>query len=54
MTMAPELIKIIQAEREAQIRNDHLARIAACARACCNLTLLDRVARALGGNPATC
>ena len=54
MFTTPELMKLIQQEREAQIRHDHLVRIASCARACCNPTLLDRVARALGGNPATC
>lgn len=51
MIPTPEFIRIIQLERESQIRNDHLARVAACARACCNPTLFDRVARVLGGNP---
>ena len=54
MITTPDLVKLIQLEREAQIRRDHLLRIAGCARACCNPTLFDRVARALGGNPATC
>jgi hypothetical protein len=54
MNTTPELVRLIQSERDAHIRSDRLARIAACARACCNRTLADRIARALGGNPATC
>ena len=54
MITTPELVRLIQLEREAQIRHDHLVRMASCARACCHPTLFDRVARALGGtNPAT-
>jgi hypothetical protein len=54
MTTTPELIRFIQSEREAHIRNDHLARIASCARACCHPTLFDRVAAVLGRDPASC
>jgi len=54
MITTPELLRLLQSEREAQIRHDHLVRIASCARACCSPTLLDRIGRALSGNPATC
>jgi hypothetical protein len=54
MITTDDLLRTIQLEREAQIRNDQRARSAACARTCCNPSLLDRVARALGGNPASC
>ncbi len=54
MNTTQELVRLIQSERDVHIRRGRLARIAACARACCHPTLADRVARALGGNPATC
>ena len=54
MITTRELIKVMELEREAQIRHDHLVRMARCARACCNPTLFDRIARALGANPASC
>jgi len=54
MNTTPELVALVQREREARIREDHLARLAACVRDCCDPTLLDRLARALRGTPATC
>ena len=47
MNTTPDLVAIVQREREKDIRNDHLAALAACARACCNPSLATRVARAL-------
>jgi hypothetical protein len=54
MYTTPELVALVQREREIRIREDHLARLAACVRACCSPTLIDRVARALRGTPAAC
>ena len=54
MNVSPELVALVQREREDRIREDHLVRLATCARACCNPTLIDRVARVLRGTPATC
>jgi hypothetical protein len=47
----PELVALIQREREQSIEHDQLARIAACARACCSPSIADRLARVL--RPAT-
>ena len=54
MNATPELVALIQREREQHIRQDQLARLAACVRACCQTGLIDRLARALRGTPATC
>jgi hypothetical protein len=54
MNATPELVALVQRERESRIREDHLARLAACGRACCNPSRLDRLARALRGTPAAC
>ena len=54
MNATPELVALIQREREVHIREDHLARLAMCARSCCNPTLLDRLARTLRGTPTIC
>ena len=47
MNTTPELVALMQRERERNFEHDRLARIAACARACCNPTRIDRLARAL-------
>ena len=54
MTSSPELVALIQREREHHIEQDRLARIAACTRACCSPSLADRFARALHRAPASC
>jgi hypothetical protein len=41
----PELVALMQRERERNFEHDRLARIAACARACCNPTRIARPAR---------
>ncbi|HEX5826328.1 MAG TPA: hypothetical protein VFY23_02325 [Candidatus Limnocylindrales bacterium] len=50
----PELTAMIQQERERDIDRDRLARIAACARACCNDSLGARLSRALRLTPSGC
>ena len=54
MNTTPELVALIQRERELDIEHDRLVRIAGCARACCNPSLGGRLARALRLAPATC
>ncbi len=54
MITTPELVALIQRERELNIEHDRLVRIAGCMRACCDPTLGDRLARALRLTPATC
>jgi hypothetical protein len=54
MTTTPELVALAERERERHIEHDRLGRVAACARACCNPTRLDRLARVLRGTPAAC
>jgi hypothetical protein len=51
---SPELVALVQRDREREIRQDSLARFASCVRACCNPSLIDRLARALRGTPADC
>ena len=54
MNPTPELVHLIQAEREARIREDRTAAVVACARACCNNSLSTRLARALRLTPTSC
>jgi hypothetical protein len=54
MITSPELVALMERERERHIERDRLARVAACARACCNPTRIDRLARALRAAPAAC
>ena len=54
MNATSELVALVQAERERLIREDHLARLATCIRACCNPSRIDRIARLLRGTPAAC
>ena len=49
-----ELVALIQREREQHLENARRARLVACERACCNPTLVDRLASALRGTHATC
>ena len=44
MFTSPELVALIQQERERSIAHDRLARLAACVRACCDPSLVGRVA----------
>ena len=48
---SPELVALIQREREQHIEQDRLAGIAACARAGCSPSIAERLARIL--RPAT-
>lgn len=54
MNATIDLARILQAEREVHIREDHLAAEIACARHCCNTSLTSRLARALRLVPVTC
>jgi len=54
MNSTIELARLIQQDRETQIRSDRLASFAARVRACCELTTFDRMVRAPRGNPAAC
>jgi hypothetical protein len=49
-----ELVSLMQQERERYIRGDRVARLAACMRACCSTSRLDRLARALRRTAAAC
>lgn len=50
MIPTPELATAIRLERERAIAHSRLARQAACHRACCHPTRLDRIAGRLGLN----
>jgi hypothetical protein len=52
MNATTELVATIERDRERAIRRDHLARIAAAARACCHPGTFARLTRALRGIPA--
>jgi hypothetical protein len=54
MTSSPELVAMIQRDRERHIEHDRLARVAGCLNACCSPRLVDRVARALHLASTTC
>ncbi len=54
MNSSPELVAMIQQDRERHIERDRLARMVACMRACCSTSIIDRVARALRLAPASC
>jgi hypothetical protein len=47
MNGSPELVALMQREREQHIEHDRLASIASCARACGAPSLADRLARVL-------
>lgn len=49
-----EYVAVVQQEREREAASSRLARLAACYRACCNPTRVDRLVRAVRGKPATC
>ena len=48
---SPELVALIQREREQHIEQDRLAGLAACAREVCSPSIAERLARIL--RPAT-
>jgi hypothetical protein len=54
MFPSPELVALIQQERERSIARDRLARLAACVRACCAPSLVGRVVRTVRRSPAAC
>jgi hypothetical protein len=47
MNGSPELVALLQREREQHIEQDRLASIAACARACSSPSIAERLARVL-------
>jgi hypothetical protein len=54
MNASPELVALIQRDRERLIEHDRLARVAACVRACCSPSFIDRLARALRPAQTSC
>ena len=50
MNVSIELARVVQQEREAQIKSDQLARLAARVRACCDPTMFNLLVRALYGS----
>jgi hypothetical protein len=54
MTTTYDLLVTVLQDRERAIRGDRLARLAACARACCSTSLATRLARALRLAPTSC
>jgi hypothetical protein len=44
---SPELVRLVQEDRERHIRQDQLARLAARVKACCRASLVGRIARTL-------
>ena len=54
MNVTPELVALVQRDRERAIEHDRLARLAACARACCSPSVLHRLARSLRPAPTSC
>ena len=54
MNSSPDLIALVQRDRERHIEQDRVARLFACTRACCSPSITDRVARALHLAPAGC
>ena len=51
---SPELIAAIRQDRERSIERDLLARAIARVKACCSVSIVDRLARALRPAPASC
>jgi hypothetical protein len=47
MNNPPELVAELMRDRERMIERARLARLAACFRACCNPSLIDRLVRTL-------
>lgn len=54
MHPTPDFVALIQREREAEIREDALARLASRVRACCNPSLFKRLVAAFCGTSAAC
>ena len=54
MLTSPELVALIQQERERSIAKARLARLASCVRACCDPSFVGRIARALRRSPDAC
>jgi len=50
MNVSIELAKVVQQEREAHIKSDQLARLAARVRECCDPTIFNLLVRALYGS----
>jgi hypothetical protein len=56
MYTTPELANLLQFERDRQIADARLARLAACARACAQApaTLIERIVRLVRPAPVAC
>jgi hypothetical protein len=54
MYLAPELVVLIQKDRERTLASDRKRRVDACIATCCSTSMLDRVARALRLAPTSC
>lgn len=50
----PEFVAMVQRDRERDIERHRLARLVACAKACCSPSLIDRFVRAVRPSPVTC
>jgi hypothetical protein len=50
MNPSIDLVRVVQQEREAQIKADQLARLAARIRECCDPTIFNLLVRALHGS----
>ena len=54
MFTSPELVALIQQDRERSIARMRIARLAAHVRACCDPSLVGRLVRAVRRSPAAC
>jgi hypothetical protein len=54
MLTTPELVAVVQRERDASAARSRVARLASRVRACCDPSRVDRLARALHLRTASC
>lgn len=54
MHSTPELVAVIQRDRERTMEQDRLARLVERVKACCRPSVIDRLARALRPAPTAC
>lgn len=54
MIVPPDLVALLERERQSGAARERLARDVRCVRSCCNPTRLDRLARLLRLAPTTC
>jgi hypothetical protein len=53
MNPMPELVAMIQQDRQRAVARDRLVRLVAAIRACCSPSMRDRITRALRLTPAS-